>query len=51
MEKNLMINIAVDGVPLNQLESIQEGLEELLSAYADKRISITTQDQPLVKFG
>ena len=46
-----MINIAVDSVPLNQLEDIQAGLEELLSAYDDKRITITLQDQPLVRFG
>lgn len=51
MKKNLMINIAIDGVPLTELESIQEGIEELLGDFPDKRITMTIQDQPLVKFG
>ena len=51
MEKNLMINIAVDSVPLNQLETLQGELESVFSDYPDKRITITIQDQPLVKFG
>ena len=51
MEKNLSINIAVDGVPLSDIETIQKDLEDVLLNYADKRITITIQDQPLVKFG
>ena len=51
MEKNLMINIAVDGVPLKDLEHIQAELEAVFADYPDKRISTTIQDQPLVKFG
>lgn len=51
MEKSLSINIAIDSVPLVELESIQVGIEELLAVFPDKRITITIQDQPLVKFG
>ena len=51
MEKNLSINIAVDGVKLEDLEELQIGLELLFANYPDKRITTTMQDQPLVKFG
>lgn len=51
MEKNLSINIAIDNVPLNHLETIQEGIEDLLDKYPDKRITIILQDAPLVRFG
>ncbi len=50
MEKNISINIAIDGVPLNQLESIQEKLEALFEGFEDKRITMIMQDAPLVKF-
>lgn len=46
-----MINIAVDNVPLKDLETLQERLEGVFADYPDKRISVTLQDQPLVKFG
>lgn len=51
MEKNLMINIAIDGVPLKDLDTLSDDIESILEQYPDKRISITIQDQPLVKFG
>lgn len=51
MEKNLMINIAVDNVPLSAIEEILAGISDVLEDYPDKRISTTLQDQPLVKFG
>lgn len=51
MNKNLSINIAVDNVPLKDLETIQEELEAIFAGYPDNRITVTIQDQPLVKFG
>lgn len=50
MEKNISINIAIDGVPLKDLEHIQEELEAIFADYADKRITMIMQDAPLVKF-
>lgn len=50
MEKNLSINIAIDGVPLADLEQIQEDIENILKDYPDKRININIQDEPLVRF-
>lgn len=50
MEKNLMISIMIDGVPLKELEDIQTGIELLLAEYPDKRVTISIQDEPLVKF-
>lgn len=46
-----MINIAIDNVPLDRLEEISELLEALFKDYPDKRINISIQDTPLVKFG
>ena len=46
-----MINIAVDGVALKDLEQITAELEAIFAGYPDKRITVTLQDQPLVKFG
>lgn len=51
MQRNLMISIVIDGVELKDLEELQEGLEDLLAEYPDKRINITIQDTPLVRFG
>lgn len=50
MEKNLSINIAIDGVPLKDIEHIQEEMDAIFAEYADKRITIILQDTPLVKF-
>ena len=50
MEKNISINIAVDGVQLSDIESIQEDIEAIFKDYSDKRITISIQDDPLVKF-
>lgn len=50
MNKNLAINIMIDDVPLNHLEEIQESIEKILEKYPDKRITVSIQDEPLVKF-
>lgn len=48
MEKNLTIMISVNNVPLGDLENIHEKIEEILETYAEKRIVINMQDEPVV---
>jgi 2-phospho-L-lactate guanylyltransferase (CobY/MobA/RfbA family) len=50
MQKNISVNIAVDGVELKDLEPIQEAIEDVFKDYPDKRITVIMQDLPLVKF-
>jgi len=49
-EKSLIVTVYVDGVPLGDLEAIQEGLELLFESFEDKRIQLQIQDEKLVRF-
>lgn len=51
MEKSLIINVMVDNVKLSDLEKLQEALEEVFSEYRDKRITVSMQDEKVVRFG
>jgi hypothetical protein len=48
MEKSLVITIYVDGVPLGELEGLQQAIEDALADYNDKRITTQIQDERLV---
>ncbi len=49
MKKSLQIYIQVDDVELSDLEALQDRLEETFEQYEDKRITITLQDEVLVR--
>jgi hypothetical protein len=49
VKKSLQIYIQVDDVELSNLEGLQDALEEVFEEYPDKRITITLQDDVLVR--
>lgn len=49
MKKSMIITIYTDGVDLQDVESIQEGIESVFEKYADKRITIQIQEERLVR--
>lgn len=49
MDKSVQIYIQIDDVPLQDIESLEEKIEEAISEYENKRVTMTIQDEPLVR--
>lgn len=49
MKKSVQIYIQVDDVELSDLEKLQDRLEETFEEYENKRITMTLQDEALVR--
>lgn len=47
--KSVQIYIQVDDVQLADLEELQQKLEEAIAVYENKRITMTLQDEALVR--
>lgn len=49
MNKNVIITIMVDDVPMEELGNISEQIEEVFKEYPFKRITMNLGDIPMVK--
>lgn len=49
MKKSIQIYIQVDDVELGDIEAIEDSLEEVFDDYENKRITMTIQDDVLVR--
>lgn len=49
MDKSVQIYIQIDDVPLQDIESLEEKIQEAISKYENKRVTMTIQDEPLVR--
>ena len=49
MKQTILIQVVVDDVELNDLDSILNSIQKVIEKYPDKRITTNIQDEPLIR--
>lgn len=49
MNKTVQIFIAIDDVPLEELDELLNKIDSAIAKYPDKRVQTSIQDEPMVR--